>query len=241
MENSYYVYMHVVPKEVSGYAYDKRYIGITCRKPEDRWGKYGENYNRQIFWNAIQKYGWENILHIVLYQGLTEEEASKKEMELIEKYDTKLGHKGYNASNGGEVSNLSGKNIYHPVYCVETNIAYKNAVIASKMTGENISTLRNRLINDKVLSFKKGYNWCKIDKIYKHFRNSHKEYKPVVYLKNNKVYGHCGFINREFGTNFKSRNIISLEKYINLIDKGKDVSGRILLLEDYLKIYDYTL
>ncbi len=242
MSNSNYcVYMHIVPKEISGYAYDKRYVGITSRNPEERWGKDGENYSRQFFGHAIQKYGWDNIQHVIVYEGLTQNEASQKEMELIEKYETKLGYKGYNASNGGEVSNLSGSNMYHPVYCIETNVAYKNPMTASAMTGENISTLRNRLQSNDNGVLRKGYHWCRIDKIYQHFYNSHPEYKPIVYLKNCKIYGHCGFINKEFNTKFTSRHVISLEKYINLLDKGKDVSNKILLLEDYLKIYDYTM
>ena len=37
----------------------KVYIGITCQKPEYRWGHDGCNYKEcPIFWRAIQKYGW---------------------------------------------------------------------------------------------------------------------------------------------------------------------------------------
>ena len=58
---SYSVYKHTFPN-------GKVYIGITSQKPEDRWSK-GKGYQRQpLIYNAINKYGWDNIVHkIFLY------------------------------------------------------------------------------------------------------------------------------------------------------------------------------
>ena len=55
MENRklYCVYMH--RNKIN----DKKYIGITCRKPEHRWGKDGHSYKGQVFKKAIEKYGEE--------------------------------------------------------------------------------------------------------------------------------------------------------------------------------------
>lgn len=37
---NYKVYYHKVPKEISGYDFDKYYIGISCKKNLiERWGK----------------------------------------------------------------------------------------------------------------------------------------------------------------------------------------------------------
>ena len=90
------VYRHTSP---SG----KVYIGITSREPAKRWG-HGANYKRQnkYFWNAIQKYGWENIEHEVLFDGLSKEEAQEKEIELIMAHDSTNVEKGYNLTTGGE-------------------------------------------------------------------------------------------------------------------------------------------
>ena len=70
--NNYTVYMHVSP---SG----KRYIGITGQSVERRWGN-GTGYKNCISFNrAIAKYGWDNIKHIILYSGLSKEDAERKE------------------------------------------------------------------------------------------------------------------------------------------------------------------
>lgn len=85
----------------------KRYIGITCKRPKARWDK-GRGYKRRNIpiYNAILKYGWENIEHIILFENLTEEEAKNKEIELIAKYKTNI-HRygddfGYNLTDGGD-------------------------------------------------------------------------------------------------------------------------------------------
>lgn len=48
---------------------DKKYIGITCKKPEIRWAN-GLGYKKQPFWNAITKYGWDNFEHIIIKDNL---------------------------------------------------------------------------------------------------------------------------------------------------------------------------
>lgn len=89
------VYKHTTP---SG----KVYIGITSNTPERRWG-HGCNYESNAhFWNAIQKYTWENIQHEVLYTGLSKEEASEKEKSLIALYKSHDPAFGYNLTFGGE-------------------------------------------------------------------------------------------------------------------------------------------
>ena len=94
--NNYTVYMHISPS-------NKRYIGITCQKPEQRW-KSGHGYKTQIFGRAIEKYGWSNIEHIIVAQGLSEEEAEWLEIELIREWNTTDPDKGYNIAKGGMVN-----------------------------------------------------------------------------------------------------------------------------------------
>ena len=80
------------------------YIGITSQEPEKRW-KGGLNYSSQpYFYNAIKKYGWDSFEHIIIREGLTEEEAKIVERKLIKHYDSRNRSKGYNITPGGDIS-----------------------------------------------------------------------------------------------------------------------------------------
>ena len=95
---SYTIYKHITPS-------NKVYIGITSRSVEQRWGKDGCFYKEcPKFYRAIQKYGWDNIQHIVIRTGLTEEEAKIAEKSLIRHYHSREYDFGYNVSAGGDIS-----------------------------------------------------------------------------------------------------------------------------------------
>lgn len=96
MKNSkrYYVYKHTTPA-------NKVYIGITCINPSHRWNN-GKGYQLQLFGKAVDKYGWNNIKHEILFDSLTKEEAEQKEIELIAFYKSNQKEYGYNVSSGGE-------------------------------------------------------------------------------------------------------------------------------------------
>lgn len=96
MEN-YKVYIHIFPNL-------KVYIGITKQKLNDRW-KNGLGYKTQTFmYKAINRYGWENIKHIVIRDNLTLEEAQAMEINLIKQYKSNQSKYGYNIANGGDGS-----------------------------------------------------------------------------------------------------------------------------------------
>lgn len=93
--NNYKVYKHTSP---SG----KVYIGITLQDPELRW-QNGRGYkHNQYFYNAINKYGWDNFEHEILYEGLSQEEAENTEIKLIKEYNSTNREFGYNIRQGGE-------------------------------------------------------------------------------------------------------------------------------------------
>ena len=95
--NNYLVYIHKTPS-------DKYYIGITCNGT-NRWGSNGNKYkNNSHFYRAIQKYGWDNIEHIIVAENLSKEDACKVEIELIAKYQSNDREHGYNSSIGGEIN-----------------------------------------------------------------------------------------------------------------------------------------
>lgn len=94
--DSYTVYKHTSP---SG----KVYIGITKQKPQKRFAN-GIGYKGcPRFWNAIQKYGWDQFSHEVLAEGLCKNAAEAEEIRLIKLYKSNQRNLGYNIDNGGNV------------------------------------------------------------------------------------------------------------------------------------------
>ena len=92
---SYCVYKHTTPN-------GKVYVGITSANPAKRWAG-GRGYkNNPHFWNAIIKYGWDNIRHEILFDNLAEAEAREIEKRLIAKHKSNEFDYGYNRSAGGE-------------------------------------------------------------------------------------------------------------------------------------------
>ncbi len=129
MENSYSVYEHICPN-------GKRYIGITCQKPERRWGKNGIGYqaHNQHFYNAILKYGWENIAHNIIESGLSKEDACKMERFFVALYNTCNREFGYNKSAGGEAPGTG----VHRTLSEETRRKIREAQKGKKIAPEAI-------------------------------------------------------------------------------------------------------
>lgn len=93
--NNISIYRHIFPN-------GKVYIGQTCRKPEYRWNN-GRGYKSSPFiFNAINKYGWDNIEHQILFSNLDQLNADIIEEDLI--YYYKQIGKSYNLANGGSVN-----------------------------------------------------------------------------------------------------------------------------------------
>ena len=156
-EPKWTVYEHISP---SG----KKYIGITGQDPKVRWKKNGVGYERNPhFWAAIQKYGWDNIQHVILFTGLQKKYADIYEIELIALFKTTEREYGYNMLKGGrlglakscytdEVRNrmsqirkgkLMGKDNSksHPVVCLNTKRHFECLLDAERKTGIDASNI----------------------------------------------------------------------------------------------------
>ena len=87
----------------------KKYVGITSQRPNKRWQR-GKNYTHNPhLQRAIEKYGWDNIEHIV-HEYETIQEAGEAEQRIITEEHLQNPKYGYNISNGGE----------HGTHCQET-------------------------------------------------------------------------------------------------------------------------
>ena len=176
----YSVYVHIFPN-------GKRYVGITSQSPERRW-KNGHAYQNQPYiWNAINKYGWHNIKHEVLYIGLTKFEACAIEQKLIADWRTTEKEYGYNISLGGEPPRAGRhlseetrrkmseshkglntwakgrKNPYtaercsRPVICLETMVVYRSGKEASDKTGINQGNINQCCLGNRKTA--RGLHW----------------------------------------------------------------------------------
>ena len=67
MEKNYVVYQHVTPDGM-------HYFGQT-QNVEKRWSNNGAGYKGTALYPYIEKYGWDNIQHIVLFRDQTKEDA----------------------------------------------------------------------------------------------------------------------------------------------------------------------
>lgn len=101
--NNYKIYKHI--NKIN----NKIYIGITKEKSTRRWKSgFGYPHNTHLS-SAIQKYGWDNFEHIVLFDHLTKEEAEEVEIELIAYHNATDRSIGYNIQKGGNLSNIGRK------------------------------------------------------------------------------------------------------------------------------------
>ena len=100
--DNYKVYVHI--NKING----KLYFGQTGQENvKDRWDS-GHGYKPCVAFNrAIEKYGWDNFEHIVLFENLSLEMANIIESELIKKYETTNGVYGYNITSGGSNYKMS--------------------------------------------------------------------------------------------------------------------------------------
>lgn len=133
----YSVYKHETPN-------GKVYIGITCQKPEHRWNN-GKGYtNCTVFYNAIKKYGWENITHSILYKNLTKAEAEQKEIELIAYFCSNDRRYGYNLMSGGHTNGHHSVETRQKLH--EAHLGAKNWAYGRKHTPEECERIsKNRI------------------------------------------------------------------------------------------------
>lgn len=125
----YSIYKHTTPDGLV-------YIGATVQKPKARWGVNGSNYKTiPRFYEAIQKFGWDNIKHEVVCQFDNREDACIKEKELIKKYNSTDEKFGYNRGKGSRIP-ASGSVPLEKMYAnmrVDKNKWVKKSILAERL------------------------------------------------------------------------------------------------------------
>lgn len=172
MEKIFKVYKHtnLINKKI--------YIGITYLPINQRWQK-GRGYKKQIFYNAILKYGWNNFKHEILFDNLNEDEAIQIEKELILFHKSYLSKFGYNADMGGKYAGkhsidtkkkISKSLTKKSIICLETKEIFNSGMEASKKMNVSYSSLmrvckglnRNKSLNNYHFMYLDKYDDNKI-------------------------------------------------------------------------------
>ena len=232
----YKVYVHI--NKIN----NKRYYGITCQNINERWrnGKGYKNHKNSkkdtYFYNAINKYGWDNFTHEVLFDNLSKEEACLLEQCYIALYDTTNRNKGYNRTTGGESFNHTAdtKKALSDLYKGENNPFYgkHHTEETKKMIGEKIKSERcgenhpmygkhlTEETKQKISGSLKGKNIGENHPMYgKHLSKEHKQkISEKLSGENNPMYGKKGILSPNYGKTFTEEH----KKKISESHKGKN-------------------
>lgn len=158
--NRWKVYVHIIPKDITNYKNDKYYVGITCKKNcEQRWYLNGTGYRRNVhFYNAIEKYGWGNIIHEIIAENLTHNEANMLEKALIRELKSNNSEYGYNHSVGGDGGNQKQTRRVRQYSKDGTYITTYNSMADA---GRSVGVDRNNIMAAcKYHRMSGGYMWC---------------------------------------------------------------------------------
>ena len=98
-----------------------------------------------FYFSVIEKYGWNNFEHIILYENLSQDEACNMEIELIKAYKTQDYNYGYNIQPGGQLGNDG------VVFSEESKKKMSEAHKGKKLTDEH---------KKKISEGCKGHNPC---------------------------------------------------------------------------------
>ena len=150
MYENWSVYVHINKLN------NKRYVGITSLEPESRWGSNGCNYRnhngKSKFKNAINKYGWDNFGHHIIFKNLLRYEAYNWECQLISIFNTTDDRYGYNIEKGGNVikkNKCTGNTAYQArqVVCLNTGTVYETMSIAAQYYKTTRNTIKKNCEN----------------------------------------------------------------------------------------------
>lgn len=154
-ERKFIVYKHTSPD-------GKIYIGMTSQPTlEERSGRTGSGYiQNEIFWNAIQKFGWKNFSHEVLFENLPEDYARVLERAFIFIYKSNNPEFGYNTTNGGEKPGMLGKS--HSEKSKQLMSEHQIGLHSGEkhpLFGTHPSIETRNKISYGVAEFNKGHHW----------------------------------------------------------------------------------
>ena len=181
MENNFSVYQHVTP--------NKMYYFGTTQNVERRWSRNGAEYKGTALQPYIEKFGWDNIQHIVLFRDQTRENALWIEDFLIE--TAREDGVCINKQRSGLISKEDGYNKNQSKQYYETN---KQQILEQKQ--QYYETNKQQILEqkqqyyeqnkDKRLEYQQEYyeqNKDKFKEYYEQNKDKIREYKRQYYQR----------------------------------------------------------
>lgn len=192
----YTVYRHVSP---SG----KSYVGITSKYPPSlRWGNRGEHYSENdYFTKAIHKYGWDNFIHEILADNLTEDDAKALEVKYISEFKSNDSNFGYNLTSGGEHN-------------------YPNQVIRDKLSN-HMHNIMHKLKSEEAMKKFKETRRRKYESGYSPVWVNDGYHEITVDRRNLEIYLESGYVLGRLTSSVIYMSKGDLERRINSDDKEK--------------------
>lgn len=150
----YTIYVHTFPN-------GKKYVGATRNKLCKRFGKDGNNYNTQELKKAIKQYGWSNIKHEIIEQGLSYELAKERERFWIKELKTTNPEFGYNKMSGGQIPQENKK---RPYIITENREKWYRSMIGHKVDEETRIKIKNSRLKNRNIKVEQydGENLIKV-------------------------------------------------------------------------------
>ena len=202
-EREWCLYCHI--NKING----KRYFGITSTNPNKRW-QNGKGYKKcNKFNSAIQKYGWDNFEHIIMFENLSYDNACFLEQYYIKYFNTTDSKYGYNIDSGGNITSIIKYGKDNPsaraVICLNTNEVFETERQACEKYGLNCGSLSETCNGKRYycgLHNGEKLAWMFLDEY------TDDKAKEVLLLSNhsvdrsgvnNPMYGKCGVLHHSYG------------------------------------------
>lgn len=193
MDKKYVVYQHVTPDGMY-------YFGAT-QNVEKRWECNGIHYKGTALQPYIEKYGWDNIQHIVLFRDQTRENALWIEDFLIE--TAREDGVCINKNRSGNVSKEEGYNKNQMKYLREQN--HENEVRKQKQYYE-----QNK---DKIREQQKQYREQNKDKIKEQSKQYREQNKEKIKEQSKQYYETNKDKIREYQRDYQKQNKDKIREY----------------------------
>lgn len=211
------VYVHIVSKEISGYANDKYYVGITCQDVKKRWGySTGIHYRKSTkFYKVIEKYGFDKIEHFIFANNLTYKEAYKIEEKLIKKLKSNEDDYGYNMTLGlGQKGRANVKQLSN--IHIENHCLVKDKFISKMFINKNNNDYSNEVWKP-IIGYEDYYevsNYGRVRSLDRYVKLGGKQKNDSLALKRGKILNE-----KDNGNGYKTVHLTvnrkTIDKYVH--------------------------